>query len=229
MQRLFLLGLANAVMFAVTSTSHGAATYSIDIDFSSNVVGTTETTKAYIILRESLSGSDPPELSLLSGSGVSGVALSVRRTQGDATMSNFQLSEGLSFFGVNPDPNPTLLADRIEFNSISAATFSGAGAGESLSQFVLGTFDVTTAGEGISSFAVGNLTNQPLVSPLGIGAPLGDSLEVAASAIMYGSATITAVPEPGSVAGLAALVIGGALVHRRRLRGRQAMRTPRNC
>ena len=43
------------------------------------------------------------------------------------------------------------------------------------------------------------------------------------------TATITAVPEPGSVAGLAALVIGGALVHRRRLRGRQAMRTPRNC
>ena len=50
-----------------------------------------------------------------------------------------------------------------------------------------------------------------------------------ATGLAGATATITAVPEPGSVAGLAALVIGGAVVHRRRLRGRGATRTPRNC
>ena len=57
---------------------------------------------------------------------------------------------------------------------------------------------------------------------------LGDNLDNPV-AVAMASATITAVPEPGSVAGLAALVIGGAVVHRRRLRGRRATRTPRNC
>ena len=58
---------------------------------------------------------------------------------------------------------------------------------------------------------------------------IGNSVFTGSATLGGATATITAVPEPGSVAGLAALVIGGALVHRRRLRGRQAMRTPRNC
>ena len=212
--RLRMWGYGLLIAVAV-SPAEAALTYSLEIDVPTTVLQPSETTGASLVLREISGGADGPAVSLRNGSGVAGFSARVFRSSGDAVISNFRVIDGFNLFGANPSPNPTISPTDVQVTVSTANFFSGVGAGSDRNEMVLATFDIT-AGEVMESvFQVGNLV-QPLPNPLGIGAPFGSFREVNASSISFGSLTVTAVPEPGSLLALSVMGLGGIVWHRRR-------------
>lgn len=224
MNRLLLV-----VLVAMTAVSKGNSevTFAIDLDpdtpgiQAERTIGLNQPLDAFLVL------------SVTEEVAITGYSTTVRFDASNFSISSVEspllLPAGWSGFGTPVIQSQVDVQDTRFPGKIGEITLLAAG--------LLG--DGMPLGEGFSAtvakitLVANSLTNGESLSLIpvfdeGIDGIVSDPV-IPAQRISFQGATITAVPEPGSVAGLAALVIGGALVHRRRLRGRQAMRTPRNC
>lgn len=210
MYKIGVLVTAVSLFAACGKTTKADFVYSLSLAPLSTTLEPGQTTKVSLILNETdVAGANSPT-SLVSGSGLFGIAVRLQRTSGDATLSNFSLTSGLSALGVNPSPNPTQTPNLWEFNVNAGLASVGTGSRTSI---VVGTVDVTLQTES-STFQSGNLTN-PLPNNLSLGTFVNSR---ATSISTYGDLTITAVPEPSTLilVGLAASSMGAAAWRKRK-------------
>ncbi len=160
------------------------------------------TLDAKIIFRETVSGDST---AIIGGAGLGGVGFRMTAEGSDGRFSvlerpNFQISSI-----VNSDDT---IAGASPFGGVTAVNSIGNGVFEA----EVGTVQLTapTGGETLFSF----VDPQPTADNF---AGLGPGTTINDSAIRFGSLSVSAVPEPGSVLALSMFAVGGLVYRRRRM------------
>jgi len=218
--RVFCILVASLVSAVLAHPSDAALTYVIEFQTSGLILNPGETATGSLLLRELDDGSgNNPAISLENGNGVFGFAFDVTRLSGDAILSNLNITPGFSF-QANPQPNPNVTAGLITANVASSNPFGNSpGVGDTSGVFTLATFDVT-GGVSSSQFQIGSLG---FANPVSLGAILSSQRSLNVSEITYQSFTVTAVPEPGSLAVLGAVSCGVFVRFRKRFFRKEAI------